>query len=115
MQCLDVLRAMVKSPDALDAYFDEVSEGASEPRVAAEADALRAELSDMAEIEARARRIVERMALLLQGSLMVRFGDEASSSAFVSSRLGGDWGHAFGTLPAGTDYARIIDRHRAAA
>ncbi len=115
VQCLDVLRAMVKSPEALDAYFDEVSEGASEPRVATEADALRAELSDMAEVEARARRIVERMALLLQGSLMVRFGDEASSSAFVSSRLGGDWGRAFGTLPAGTDYARIIDRHRAAA
>ena len=114
VQCLDVLRAMVKSPDALDAYFAEVAEGASEPLVAAEAEALRAELSDMDEIESRARRIVERMALLLQGSLMTRFADDASASAFVSSRLGGDWGRAFGTLPAGTDFARIIGRHRAA-
>ncbi len=115
VQCLDVLRAMIKSPESLEAYFAEVGEGATEPRVEAEAKALRAELADMTEIEARARRIVERMALLLQGSLMVRFGDEASAGAFCASRLGGDWGHAFGTLPAGTDFGRIIERHRAAA
>jgi putative acyl-CoA dehydrogenase len=115
VQCLDVLRAMVKNPESLEAYFAEVAEGASEPRVEAETKALRAELADMTEIEARARRIVERMALLLQGSLMVRFGDEASADAFCASRLGGDWGHAFGTLPAGTDFGRIIQRHRAAA
>ena len=114
VQCLDVLRAMVKSPDSLEAYFAEVAEGSTEPRVAAEAKALREELGDMAEIEARARRIVERMALLLQGSLLVRFGDEAVADAFCASRLEGDWGRAFGTLPAGTDFTRIIDRHRAA-
>ncbi|MFN2612350.1 MAG: acyl-CoA dehydrogenase family protein [Solirubrobacterales bacterium] len=111
VQCLDVLRAMIKSPEALEGFFAEVSEGASEPRVAAELTALRAELSDMEEIEARARRVVERMALALQGSLMVRFGDEAAADAFCASRLGGDWGQAFGTLPAGTDFTRIIERH----
>jgi putative acyl-CoA dehydrogenase len=42
---------------------------------------------------------------------MVRFGDEAVADAFCGSRLGGDWGRAFGTLPPGTDFARIIDRH----
>jgi putative acyl-CoA dehydrogenase len=67
----------------------------------------------MGEIEARARRIVERMALALQGSLMVRFGDEATADAFCASRLTGDWGQAFGTLPPGTDYKRIIERNRA--
>ena len=45
---------------------------------------------------------------------MDRYGDEASAAAFLASRLGGDWGQAFGTLPAGTDIARIIERHRAA-
>ena len=114
VQCLDVLRAMVKSPDSLEAYFAEVAEGSTEPRVAAEAKALREELGDMAEMETRARRIVERMALLLQGSLLVRFGDEAVADAFCASRLEGDWGRAFGTLPAGTGFTRIIDRHRAA-
>ena len=114
VQCLDVLRAMVKNPDSVQAYFAEVNEGASEPRIQAEVKALRSELEDMTGIEARARRIVERMALLLQGSLMVRYADEASADAFLSSRLSGDWGQAFGTLPAGTDFERIIERNRAA-
>ena len=53
------------------------------------------------------------MALVLQGSLLVRFGDEAVADAFCASRLGGDAGRAFGTLPAGTDFERIIERHAA--
>ena len=115
VQCLDVLRAMIKNPDSVEAFFAEVAEGASEPRVAAETEALRSDLGDMTGIEARARHLVERLALLLQGSLMARYGDEASADAFCASRLGGDWGQAFGTLPAGTDFTRIIDRHRAVA
>ena len=51
------------------------------------------------------------MALVLQGSLLVRFGDPAVADAFCASRLDGDWGRAFGTLPAGTDFGRIIERH----
>jgi putative acyl-CoA dehydrogenase len=114
VQCLDVLRAMIKSPDSLEAYFAEVAEGAGEPRIAAATESLRGELADMSEIEARARRVVERMALLLQGSLMVRYADQASADAFLASRLEGSWGHAFGTLPGGTDFTRILERHRAA-
>ncbi len=45
------------------------------------------------------------MALALQGSLLVRYGDEAVADAFCASRLAGDWGQAFGTLPAGADFA----------
>ena len=55
------------------------------------------------------------MALALQASLLVRYGDEAVADAFCASRLSGDWGQAFGTLPAGTDFSRIIERHRAVA
>jgi putative acyl-CoA dehydrogenase len=117
VQCLDVLRAMVKSPAALDAFFAEVQEGAvAEPRLAAFASELRNELpGDLETIESRARRVVEKMALALQGSLLVRYGDEATADAFCASRLSGDWGQAFGTLPAGTDFARIIERHRPVA
>jgi putative acyl-CoA dehydrogenase len=113
VQCLDVLRAMVKSPPAVEAFFAEVAEGATaEPRLAAFATALRDELpGDLETIETRARRLVEKMALALQGSLLVRYGDEAVADAFCASRLSGDWGQAFGTLPAGTDFARIIERH----
>jgi putative acyl-CoA dehydrogenase len=63
-------------------------------------------------MEMRARGLVERMALALQASLLVRFGDEAVADAFCATRLEGDWGNAFGTLPAGTDCARIVARHR---
>ncbi|MGZ5307644.1 MAG: acyl-CoA dehydrogenase family protein [Solirubrobacterales bacterium] len=111
VQCLDVLRAMVKSPDSLDAFFAEVGEGAGEARLDAYVKELREDLTDMTEIETRARGLVERMALSLQGSLLLRFGDEAVADAFCASRLAGDWGGAFGTLPAGTDFARIVERH----
>jgi putative acyl-CoA dehydrogenase len=113
VQCLDVLRAMVKSPASLDAFFAEVQEGAvAEPRLDAYAKSLKDDLpGDIETIETRARRIVERMALALQGSLLVRYGDPAVADAFCASRLSGDWGQAFGTLPAGVDFGRIIERH----
>jgi putative acyl-CoA dehydrogenase len=112
VQCLDVLRAMVKNPDSVDAFFDEVAEAeGSEPRLDSYVTALRNDLGDMTEIESRARGLVERMALALQGSLLVRFGDEAVADAFCASRLAGDWGQAFGTLPAGLDLGRIVERH----
>jgi putative acyl-CoA dehydrogenase len=113
VQCLDVLRAMIKSPASLDAFFAEVEEGAAgEPRLDAYAKQLRDELpGEIETIETRARRVVEKMALALQASFLVRYGDEAVADAFCSSRLSGDWGQAFGTLPPGTDFKRIIERH----
>ena len=112
VQALDVLRAMVRSPESVQAFADEVGEGAvAEPRLDAYGAALRRDLANLEDIEARARALVERMALALQASLLVRYGDPAVADAFCASRLGGDWGHAFGTLPAGTDFGAIIDRH----
>ena len=113
VQCLDVLRAMVRSPAATEAFFTEVAEGAAaEPRLEAFVAALREEIaSDPETLEPRARRVVERMALAVQGSLLVRYGDEAVADAFCASRLSGDWGQAFGTLPAGADLERIVARH----
>ncbi|HST69234.1 MAG TPA: acyl-CoA dehydrogenase family protein, partial [Solirubrobacterales bacterium] len=117
VQCLDVLRAMIKSPASVEAFFAEVADGAAaEPRLQAFTDSLREELpGDLETIEARARRVVEKMALALQASLLVRYGDEAVAAAFCASRLSGDWGQAFGTLPAGTDFGRIIERHSPAS
>ena len=113
VQCLDVLRAMIRHPEALEALFGEIAEGAAaEPRLQDFAARLRDDLSsDPQTLESRARMLVERMALALQGSLVVRFGDPAVADAFCASRLGGDWGRAFGTLPAGLDYAAIVQRH----
>ena len=75
--------------------------------------ALRDEIpGDIDTIQHRARRIVEKMAIALQASLLVRYGNEAVADAFCASRLSGDWGHAFGTLPPGTNFSSIIERHR---
>jgi putative acyl-CoA dehydrogenase len=116
VQCLDVLRAMAKNPASVETFFAEVDEArGANPYLDSAAAELREELADSEAIEARARRIVEWMALVLQGSLLARFGDPAVVDAFSASRLGGDAGRAFGTLPAGVDFGRIIERHAPSA
>jgi putative acyl-CoA dehydrogenase len=112
VQCLDVLRAMARNPSALEAFLAEIGAAAGrDERLDQAAAELREELMDGVDFESRARRVVEWMALVLQGSLLVRFGDEAVADAFCASRLGGDSGRAFGTLPPGIDFGRIIARH----
>jgi putative acyl-CoA dehydrogenase len=108
---LDALRAMAKQPESVEAFFTELDHAAGADHRLDDATArLRKELGDLSAIELRARRIVESMALVLQGSLLVRYGPPAVADAFCASRLAGDWGVAFGTLPPGTDTAAILDR-----
>ena len=112
VQCLDAIRAMVREPDSVEVFFDEVGEASgSDPRLDSFVSDLRAELAgDPATLEARARRLVEGMALAIQSSLLVRHGDPAVADAFSASRLAGDHGGAFGTLPPGADFRAIIER-----
>ncbi|RSN24835.1 DNA alkylation response protein [Amycolatopsis sp. WAC 01416] len=108
---LDTLRAMAKQPESVAAYFAEVEQASgADARLDDAVGRLRKELSDLSDIEYRARRLVESMALILQGSLLVRHGTPAVADAFCASRLGGDWGVAFGTLPSGVDTKAIIAR-----
>jgi len=97
----------------VEAFFAEVelARGAGR-RLDAFVARLRAELGDFTAVEVRARRIVEHMALALQGSLLVRHGDKRVADAFVASRLGGEHGLAFGTLPASVEFEKIIERAR---
>jgi len=111
--CLDVLRAMAREPESVDAFFAEVGRvGGDEPRLDGFVTRLRDDLRRPEAIEVRARRLVERMAVALQGSLLVRHGDPAVAEAFCASRLEGDHGLAFGTLPTGLEFARIAERAR---
>jgi putative acyl-CoA dehydrogenase len=84
------------------------------PQLDAFVATVRRELDDGSALEQRARRLVERLALALQGSLLVRHGHPAVAEAFCASRLAGDHGRAFGTLPPGIDCAAIIERARPA-
>jgi len=108
---LDALRAMAREPESVQEFFTELDAArGADQRLDTAVDGLRAELSDPEDIELRARRLVERMALALQGSLLVRHGHPAVADAFCASRLSGDWGVAFGTLPRGVDTGAIIER-----
>jgi putative acyl-CoA dehydrogenase len=115
VNALDVLRAMTREPESIAAFVAEVelAKGADARLDRAVAD-LKGELANAADAETRARRVVEHMAIVLQGSLLVRHGDPAVTAAFSASRVGGDWGHSLGTLPAGTEFASIVERHRPA-
>ncbi|MFI1678308.1 acyl-CoA dehydrogenase family protein [Streptomyces sp. NPDC020607] len=111
VQALDVLRALQREPLALNAFLQEVgtARGADHRLDAAIKDLL-TELADLEGIEGRGRRLVERMALVLQGSLLVRYAPPEVADAFCASRLGGDWGAAFGTLPHSLDLAAVVER-----
>jgi putative acyl-CoA dehydrogenase len=111
VNALDVLRAMAKEPGVLDSYFAEVDAvRGTDARLDAAAATLRTELADREEAERRARRIVEQMALVFQAALLVRGAPAFVADAFVGSRLAGDGGHAYGTLPRGADLASIVAR-----
>ncbi|MFF5498489.1 DNA alkylation response protein [Streptomyces aquilus] len=109
VNALDVLRALTREPGTAEALFGELalSQGA-DTRLDAAVNRLKGLLR--AGSEAGARRLVEHMALTLQASLLVRHAPPAIADAFCATRLGGDWGHAFGTLPDSADVGAILGR-----
>ncbi len=108
---LDALRAMVRQPDTVEAFFGELelARGA-DSRLDDAIARVGKELADLENVEYRARRIVELMALVLQGAQLVRHGHPAVADAFCASRLDRDWGIALGTLPVGVDTAAVLAR-----
>jgi putative acyl-CoA dehydrogenase len=111
---LDVLRALSRSPRSLEVFLAEVelARGA-DARLDAHVERLKSQFADdPATLEPRARRVVEGMALALEGSLLVRSAPPAVADAFCAARLGGDGGLEYGTLPAGSDFETIIARSR---
>ncbi|SDJ61553.1 acyl-CoA dehydrogenase family protein [Streptomyces indicus] len=116
VQALDVLRVLQREPQAFDAFLREVGQArGADHRLDAAIKSLLTELADLSGIEARARRLVERMAVVLQGSLLVRFAPSYVEEAYCASRLGGDWGVSFGTLPHTLDLEAVVERARPVA
>ncbi|MFE1755657.1 DNA alkylation response protein [Streptomyces anandii] len=109
VNALDVLRALGREPGTADALFAEfdLSRGA-DARLDAAVAGLTKDLGQASPVGAR--RLVERMALTLQASLLVRHAPPAVADAFCATRLAADWGHSFGTLPDGTDFGTILER-----
>ena len=112
---LDVLRVLAREPDAFDAFFGVVADATGEHAALdleiAEAQAVVLEVSaDAAGAAARARELTERLALVLQASLLVQHAPAAVSDAFVRTRIEGDGGLLYGALPPGVDTAAILAR-----
>ncbi|MGH8089721.1 MAG: acyl-CoA dehydrogenase family protein, partial [Stenotrophomonas sp.] len=96
IQCLDVLRALAREPQVVPVLEAELQTVVGQdPRYDAALQALREQLA-ATPAEAQARRVTERLALLLQASVLLR-AQSPLAAAFVASRLGGDHGMAFGT------------------
>ncbi|MFB6788796.1 acyl-CoA dehydrogenase family protein [Streptomyces olivaceus] len=116
VQALDVLRALGREPAALDAYLTEVGAArGADHRLDAAIRTVLTELADLEAAEGRARLLAERLALVLQGALLVRYAPPEVADAFCASRLGGDGGAAFGTLPPTLDLASVVERARPVA
>lgn len=112
---LDVLRAASRSPQSAPAFLDEVRRAkGADRRLDHVVARLETELAAPEEHEARARRIVEKMAIALQASLLIRHSPSAVADAFCATRLGDDGGAAYGSLPAGLDQRAIVERARVA-
>ncbi|NED15296.1 acyl-CoA dehydrogenase family protein [Streptomyces sp. SID9124] len=111
VNALDLLRALAREPESLEAFRGEVEAASgADRRLDAAWQELRGELVLTEDAPLRARRLIERAALVLQGSLLVRHAPTAVADAFCASRLAGDRGLAFGTLAAGTDFAGLLER-----
>jgi putative acyl-CoA dehydrogenase len=104
---LDVLRVISKEPESLPAFLAECNLAAGADR---HFDAHMHELQETSPSPFLARRVVEDLGVALQASLLIRHAPPDVADAFCASRLGRDSGHAYGTLPSGTDTEGILDR-----
>ncbi len=111
IQCLDVLRALAKEPETQTAFFKELgaAKGAN-AELDRETQSLMKAFDDRSTLEMRARRVVERMTLALQASILLRSGNAEVADSFCKSRLGDDHGAAFGTLPPSAAIDALIAR-----
>ncbi|HWF74379.1 MAG TPA: acyl-CoA dehydrogenase family protein [Solirubrobacteraceae bacterium] len=113
---LDVLRAIASQPEGLPAFLAECELAlGTDRRLDTHITRARERVSaafagDAGGAQFAARRVVEDLALALQGSLLVRHAPAAVADAFCAARLGGEGGRAYGTLPAGVDAAAIVER-----
>lgn len=111
VNALDVLRALSRSPKALDAWLTEVGAARGQDRHLDRAvEQVLTSLADLDSLEVGARRLAARMAQCLQGALLVRHAPAEVADAFCASRLGGDWTGTFGTLPRGLELDAVVER-----
>jgi putative acyl-CoA dehydrogenase len=110
VMCLDVLRAMARTPNVGDVLSRELKDG-GDARLKAFADRLMTRLSAPERgDETQARALVRDLVLALQASLLIKHAPASVADAFCASRLDGKGADAFGLLPRGVDARAIVER-----
>jgi putative acyl-CoA dehydrogenase len=106
--CLDVLRAMAREPGSFEALLEEIGRArGADRRFDAFLARIERDRPSPESMEIEARRHVERLALALMASLLLRHAAPALADAFCAGRLE-DRGAVYGTLPAGVDLDAIV-------
>jgi putative acyl-CoA dehydrogenase len=109
IMALDVLRALERTPDAIETLRAELGPvRGADRRLDGFIGELEAVLGSRPR-EAEARRLTEMLVLALEGALLVRHAPAAVADAFCASRLAG-WSGTFGTLPATVDARAVVAR-----
>jgi putative acyl-CoA dehydrogenase len=109
VNALDVLRVIRKQPEALDAFHEDIAPALGDARLRTAAKELLEQTRDSSSLEARARMLVERLAVLWQAALFMRDVANPATELFIDSRLHGRWGHALGTLAPSNDHRLVIE------
>jgi putative acyl-CoA dehydrogenase len=111
VQCLDVLRAMNKEPKVVEAYLTELASAQGlDKRFDIFLNGLKDEFVDLSTLEYRSRSVVEKLALGLQASVLLKDGDANVAEGFIASRIQQPAGLNYGTLPVGVNCKAIIER-----
>jgi putative acyl-CoA dehydrogenase len=109
VQCLDIARAIQRSPQTLQAYFAEVSAVKGESAALdAHVTTLKDDLRDLANFESRARDLCDRLAVGLQAAMLFRAASPVAE-AFCRSRLETRGAHNYGAV-TGIDSKTIVNR-----
>jgi putative acyl-CoA dehydrogenase len=106
-----VLRAAMRSPDSLAWCLAELdaAKGADQ-RLDDAIEAASRAIEHASAPEFEARRIVERLAVAWAGALLVRLDEQSVFDAHAVSRLSGDHGSLYGTLPATASVDALVER-----
>lgn len=111
VQALDMLRAIQRSPQALEVWWQELAKTAGKSTVLDNAIAnLKAEFTHTENMEYRARHLIEQLSLTMQAGLLLQAGNLAVAEAFIVSRLQQNRAHNYGSLPQGVDIDALLQR-----
>jgi putative acyl-CoA dehydrogenase len=117
IMCLDVLRALSRTPGSLDALCQLLERARGhDPRYDRFVGVLQGELTEVAAAtdpsdgELRARDLTQRIALATQAALFLAHGPAPSCEAFLASRLASAPPAAFGLLPRGSQFEALTAR-----